>query len=332
MQTGQFMQRESYSIIVEMENAGTIDWDEVGAGLAALSREIKAAAGLGYIARQVIFVHAGEAGDTPLLRRRIEDAVPELAPALSFAALPGGRYYELKNEGIAQATGDIVVLCDSDTVAQPGWLPALLKPFEDPRTVAVNGHTYLEHDDFASRTFALLWIFPLRDHDRRFAAKRAMNANNCAIQRSWLASHPFPNNNGFKVSCTLLDRQLRAEGHDLVKSEALASHYPPRGWRFLLWRALVTGRDADRKYAALKSASRPRRVFKAMRRWASASWRASLRIALQAPRTGMPAWQVPLAVIVGLVFNALVFVGQISLAAGLVRDDVERIPAFVGHS
>ncbi|UVK37826.1 glycosyltransferase [Mesorhizobium sp. AR10] len=329
------MVRESYSIVVEMENAGTIDWHEVGVGIAALAREIKAATDLGYAAKpQVIFVHPGEVGETPLLQGEITARVPELGMAATvvFAALPDGRYYELKNRGIAEATGDIVIFNDSDTVAEPGWLPALLQPFRDARTVAVNGHTYLGHDDFASRTFALLWIFPLRDQDRRFAAKRAMNANNCALRRSWLASHPFPQNNGFKVSCTLLNQQLRAEGHDMVRVEALASHYPPRGLRFFVWRALVTGRDADRKYAALTSISRPARMAKALRRLASESWRVSLRIAVHAPGTGMPVWQVPLAMAAGLAFNSLVFVGQFGLAAGLTRDDVERIPAFVGHS
>lgn len=329
------MGRESYSIVVEMENAKAIDWHEAGIGLAALAREIGAATELGYPAKpQMIFVHPGAADDTPALQREIADRVPELTVSamLVFAALPGGRYYELKNSGICQATGDIVIFSDSDTVAEPGWLPALLKPFQDERTVAVNGHTYLDHDDFASRTFALLWFFPLRDHDRHFAGKRAMNANNCSFRRSWLASHPFPRNNGFKVSCTLLSHQLRAEGHDMVRVEALASHYPPRGSRFLVWRALVTGRDADRKYAILTSASRRRRMFKAVRRWVSASWRVSLRIAIHAPRTGMPVWQIPLAVAAGLAFNSLVFVGQFELAAGLVKDEVEYVPTYVGHS
>lgn len=329
------MVRESYSIVVEMENAKAIDRDEIGVGFAALAREIRAASDLGYPAKpQVIFVHSGEAGDTPLLQDEIAARVPELGTAatLAFAALPDGRYYELKNRGIAEATGEIIILCDSDCVAEPGWLPALLKPFQDARTMVVNGYTYLGHDDFASRTFALLWFFPLRDHDRHFAAKRALNANNSALRRSWLANHPFPQSNGFKVSCTLLTRQLQAEGHDLLRVEALASHYPPRGLAFFLWRALVTGRDADRKYAALTTASRPRRVLKALRRWPSASLRVSVRIATQARHTGMPVWQVPLAVAAGLAFNSLVFVGQFGLATGLMRDDVERVPAFVGHS
>ena len=138
--------RESYSIIVEMENAKSIDWHEIGVGLMALAREIKAATDFGYAAKpQVVFVHSGEPGDTALLQDEVAARVPELgtAAALTFAALPGGRYYELKNLGIAEATGEIVIFCDSDTVVEPGWLPALLTPFENARTVVVNGYTIL---------------------------------------------------------------------------------------------------------------------------------------------------------------------------------------------
>ena len=160
--------------------------------LPRLHAVLKAATGLGYARKpQVILVHPGAAGDTLVLHREIADRVPELtiAATLVFAALPGGRYYELKNSGICQATGDIVIFSNSDTVAEPGWLPALLK-LGQAGTVAVNGYTYLRHDDFASRTFALLWFFPLRDHDRRFAAKRSMNAKPTCAFRQNLARQP----------------------------------------------------------------------------------------------------------------------------------------------
>src|SRR4029078_2186486 len=105
------------------------------------------------------------------------------------------------------------VFVDSDTVPEQGWLLTLLTPFHDRATVCVNGHTYLSNDDFFSRTFALIWFFPLAEGDKRFAAKRAINANNVAFRRDWISSHPFPAHNGFKVSCTLLMHQLWREGH-----------------------------------------------------------------------------------------------------------------------
>src|SRR3954465_10274816 len=45
--------------------------------------------------------------------------------------VPGAEYYEMKNAGAAEATGDVVVYLDCDVVPEPGWLANLLPPFED---------------------------------------------------------------------------------------------------------------------------------------------------------------------------------------------------------
>ncbi|TIT17598.1 MAG: glycosyl transferase family 2, partial [Mesorhizobium sp.] len=220
----------------------------------------------------------------------------------------------------------------SDTVPEPDWLATLLGPFQDPGIVCVNGYTYLLCDDFFSRTFAMMWFFPMAEGDKRFAAKRALNANNIAFRREWISSHPFPQNNGFKVSCTLLMHELRRQGHQPSNINARVYHYPPRGWRFFFWRALVTGRDADRKFVAQRSPTRGARIVKSFSRWFTMSWRTTRRIVSHARQAGMPAWQIPFSLIVGQAFYALVFWGQFSFAAGIVGDRVELVPDYVGHS
>lgn len=324
----------TYSVILEMENAQSIDWEEIGVGLKALAREIAAVSSTGLSKPKVVVSHGGSETETGSLRDSIEAEAPQLAKAakLAFAACPGGRYYDLKNNGIALTEGHVVVYMDSDTVAEPGWLSALLKPFQHAGTVCVNGHTHLSYDDFFSRTFALIWFFPMARGDERFASKRAINANNVAFRRDWIAGHPFPQNKGFKVSCTLLMHRLRREGHEIVQVDARVYHHSPRGWRFFYWRALVTGRDADRKYAELHSPNRAQRVLKSFTRWGTMSWRAIRRVTSLASTTGMPLWQIPFSVAVGLAFYTLAFVGHFSLAAGLVPDEVEVLPAYVGHS
>ena len=327
-------ERPTYSIILEMENAKSIDWDEIGVGLKALAHEVAVVCATGFSRPKIIVSHGGPTEDESALYDNIKAEAPQLAQVadLAFAAWPGGRYYDLKNNGIALTEGDVVVYLDSDTVPQQGWLSNLLEPFQHAGTVCVNGHTYLSHDDFFSRTFALIWFFPMARGDERFASKRAINANNVAFRRDWIASHPFPAHNGFKVSCTLLMHQLRREGHKIVNVDARVYHYSPRGWRFFYWRALVTGRDADRKYVELHSPSRAQRIVKSFTRWGTMSWRTMRRVISHAPQTGMPLWQIPFSVLVGLAFYTLAFFGHFSLAAGLVRDEAEMVPDYVGHS
>ena len=262
------------------------------------------------------------------MRRDIAATAAELEAVanLRFLASPGARYYELKNNGVLSADGDIVIFYDSDTIAEPGWLAAMLEPFRDHATVAVNGYTYLLHDNFLSRTFALIWFFPLAQRDAKFASKRAINANNVAFRHGWIANHPFPRNNGFKVSCTLLLDELHRGGHELVHVAARVGHYPPRGWRFFCWRALVTGRDADRKLVARKFPGRGRRIAKAFSRWFTMSWRTARRIVGHGSEAGISMWQIPFSLIVGLTFYSLAFWGQLTFALGLVSDQIEILP------
>jgi glycosyltransferase involved in cell wall biosynthesis len=324
----------AYSIVVEMENAKSIDWAEIGVGLNALAREIAAVSAIGFARPKLIISHGGQDEDADSLRRNFRAEAPRLEEVaeIGFVACPGGRYYDLKNNGIQETDGELVVFLDSDTVPEPDWLATLLGPFQDPGIVCVNGYTYLLCDDFFSRTFALMWFFPMAQGDKRFASKRALNANNTAFRRDWISSHPFPENNGFKVSCTLLTHELRREGHELRNVNARVYHYSPRGWRFFFWRALVTGRDADRKFVALRSPSRGERIAKSFSRWFTTSWRTTRRIISHARPAGMPLWQIPFALIVAQAFYTLAFWGQFSFAAGIVGDKVELVPDYVGHS
>lgn len=323
------------SLVVEMDNAEVAGLETLFVAARSLSGQISALSSVTpeMPRPQIVFVLPGEDADAGQLRDAVAHAAPELAAKadIEFECLPGGRYYELKNRGILVARGDIVAFLDSDTVPEENWLPKLLAPFSDPAVTAVNGHTSLMFDDFRSKVYALYWIFPLATHDRKMAAKRPLNANNCAFRRRWITAHPFPESTGFKVSCTLLTRQLTAQGRVLRQVDAHVYHRPPRGWRFFVWRALVAGRDADRRFTVLKSEHRLRRTANAFGRLFTAQWRAIRRLRL-IRQVGIAPWQAPLALAMVTVFNGLAFLGQALLASGLQRDRVELVPDYVEHS
>lgn len=44
-----------------------------------------------------------------------------------------------RNRGAAEASGAIIVFTDDDCVPAPGWLDAMLKPFDDPQVVGTKG-------------------------------------------------------------------------------------------------------------------------------------------------------------------------------------------------
>ena len=71
-----------------------------------------------------------------VLARRLRETFPALTVTDNENArgLSGAR-----NTGITRACGEIVAFLDDDARAEPGWLEAMLRPFEDPAVAGVGG-------------------------------------------------------------------------------------------------------------------------------------------------------------------------------------------------
>jgi Glycosyl transferase family 2 len=321
----------SYSVVVELENANTIGCPDVGETLRVLAEQIAELSPAGPSTRpQVIFAHGGSESESDGVVESIRRGVPRLCEVarVCCVGVPEGRYYELKNAGIAQADGELIVLLDSDMVPEVGWLRTLLTPFERPEVLVTNGHTYLGHSGFMSRMLAIVWMFPLRDYDDRKANSRPLNANNCAFRAEWIRANPFPIDNGFKVGCTKLMKRAEQLGVKMIRVPAYAEHAPLQGWRFLFWRAMVTGRDADRKFTDIKSPSRPKRLLSAVKYWLRMESRVVRRVLGLHRHVAMPLWEIPAAIAVGCSFYSVVFLGQLARLSGLTSDRCEHVPAF----
>lgn len=72
----------------------------------------------------------------PLLLQRVRHLFPDVVAVENREerGLSGAR-----NSGVAVATGDIIVFLDDDAIAEPDWLGALVKGYEEPNVIGVGG-------------------------------------------------------------------------------------------------------------------------------------------------------------------------------------------------
>ncbi len=319
------------SIVFEMDNATLFEWEETEQAIESLKREFsehKANDNESQV--ELILVQTGDDIDAENLKTRILKHCPALNDCASLVSLgvPGGRYYDLKNKGIEHATGDIIMLADSDAPVQPGWLQAMAAPFSDPDMMVANGHTYLAYESFMGRVYALYWFFPLRENDEKKALKRALNANNLAFRKAWIKNNPFPYSPGFKLSCGLLWQKIRRENIPFTRVDAYSAHAAPRGLYFFFWRSFTAGRDQDRRFAFHKTDNQVRRFCHAFSRFCTRTWEALVRTLTLHKEVGLFTWQAPFAFLTWTVFSLVFLVGQLSHAFSKSERD-ETIPEAI---
>lgn len=69
------------------------------------------------------------------------DRTPEIAAKYCDKVLIRPEYTlaQMRDLGAIEATGDIIVTTDADCIAPENWIEELIKPFQDPKVVAVGG-------------------------------------------------------------------------------------------------------------------------------------------------------------------------------------------------
>jgi hypothetical protein len=320
---------KTVSIIVEMENATLKGLEELTEFIAVLKNEVTLAHNTARF--EILCAYPGR--DTisalPSVQATLSNMQVELGELADFqlVELPGLRYYELKNEAAKKASGDIIVFLDSDIVVQPGWLQVLLEPFKDRDVQVSAGVTGFLPEDFMSRTFALIWFFPLPNDRPEKLAKRALHANNVAFRRNWFLKNPYPSNDGFKVSCVVHERMLRSDGVKIARPHAVGYHrFWAEGFDFILWRAFVAGRDADRQLTAKRVTGCGQRARSALSSWWERMHSKPRRIIRFRKHVNMPWYQVPLAIGVSWAFYTTAMVAQLGSALGLSKPRVEYLP------
>ncbi|MFC5061617.1 glycosyltransferase family 2 protein [Actinomycetospora atypica] len=166
-----------------------------------------------------------------------------------------------RNTGLASATGDVVAFLDDDAVARPGWLEAILAPFDDAAVVAVGGAAEPQWPDDsgapACLPLELLWVVGcsyVRDEEDR-DVRNVMGCSMALRRSSALALGGFTERLGRRGTapsgCEETDlcirlRQADAGARVVLTPAAVVDHRvtPARTrWRYLVRRCWGEGRS-----------------------------------------------------------------------------------------
>jgi glycosyltransferase involved in cell wall biosynthesis len=238
------MSKPAFSIVIEWDNARYAALARTRQMLRTLASQIAAQTRPEHRA-EVFLIYDRHSIDGAMVSAVVkEDFTPD--PALvDTHILPtdGLHYYEQKNFGARMSSGEVVILLDCDIIPEPGWLAAMLAPFDRPEVNVVAGDTYLQYTGLYSKAFALFWYFTLRDGKDELVTTTFFHANNVAFRADVFAAYPFPRLEAYRIQCTMLCERLQANGIPIyLQKAARASHPPPLGAYFFT-RALNNGRD-----------------------------------------------------------------------------------------
>ena len=282
-----------YSVVMEWDNPRSSDAVRALQAVRIVAEQMREQPGRG----ELLLVFARDAFDGQTLRIELEKHVQ----GIEWRLIPTSdlRYYQLKNEGVREASGRVVVFMDSDILPEPECLGAMLKLFEDESVDGVNANTYLEHATLYEQAMALTWTFPLRAGAKATVrpTPRFFAGLVAARREVWLR---FPFNDEkirYRGMCIDVARRMQKAGIRIaLQPDAKGAHPPPRGPSEFAARAMWEGRDRFFRLRATRG-----RLRSLLRLWAWFWKRAmggNLRILRLHDRVGMKASGVPAAWII----------------------------------
>lgn len=225
----------SFTLVIETDNVATAGIEGLRATLDSLDRQTLSPA----LAQDACVVDWGAIDEA------MERELASRYPWLRVHRLPAPvGYYGVKNAAGTIGASELVVLADGDVVYEPGWLEALLAPFEDAEVDWVGGDTICPLDSIYGVSLGIDWVAPPPTPRPEPEPAARLSANNFAARRRAILRHPFPDLPVYRGQSLVHIRQLRAAGvKHLRQPMAKAWHRPPDFPAEWAWRMLSLGSD-----------------------------------------------------------------------------------------
>jgi cellulose synthase/poly-beta-1,6-N-acetylglucosamine synthase-like glycosyltransferase len=240
------LQSRSVSIIVPAFNAA----GRIASCLEALCKQAERQDA------EILVVNDGSSDDTAEVVRRF--------PQVRLIAQANAGPAAARNRGAIEANGAIILFTDDDCVPAPGWLEAMLEPFDDPEVVATKGV-------YRTRQSKLVARFVQAEYEDRYRLMKKsdsidfVDTYSAAFRRDrFLETKGFDPQ--FPSACAEdaeLSYRMAARGWKMkFVPEAVVYHSHPQTWseylkkkyKFAFWR-VVALRSNPRK--ALKDSHTP---------------------------------------------------------------------------
>lgn len=311
------------SVIFELDNATFEDFPVWSSRLLDLMHWVCLSVPLEAV--EFIVVYSAPSGIDSLLQALPEDLAARVS-TLDLAGLPAN-YYQMKNAGAQIAKGEFLVFLDSDLVAVDGSLNDLLKPVVQKKCIASCGYTFFPTESFLERCYAIFWMFPIYKFPETLGVRQLL-VSNTVVHREWFIENgSFLQIGGFKVSCALLARAIERDGHSIAHPDVWFRHALwNSSLRFFIWRALVTGRDADKKQAHGTHGERWLRAKGALRNYRMDIGRLYKRHLRYGHQVGLGSLGILPSFLIGTFFYTLVRGAQLFAALRPVNTAFELVP------
>lgn len=220
-------------------------------------------------------------------------------------------YYELKNRGVQIATGDVLIIVDSDVIPDSNWMESLINSHMLYPEALIGGFTCVDYSDFMGKSFALGWFFSIPKNQVGLIKSNHINANNYIAKRELLLANSYNDmSEGMtRGACEILWKSLNNKGVSIYKNlEAKATHPYPNGINHFFNRGLAEGRDS---FLLIKETGKGNAgsIFQLFKEYALRCKKVVKNTVSEKKHVGLKSWQIPFALGVMLSYYQLYLMG-----------------------